>query len=551
MVKQRKKSSGSAIALSAALALILVLLGVAFVFITMYMGGSKEVKSAVDAGALNVGKKVLDFVTVDLSGDTNQQFFSDVTTDGHTVDLRNINRVWAKAMLVAFNSDAAGGNAGSGDGNAASAFQGAQAISDALSTKLTTASNLYSFFTDFAQRNSVRMLEVGKSVTVLPGAKWQTSLMDRGDESNIQMPSDIVSSFGAIGYNIPTEFLVNCTRNPVPAAAAGIQFLPGYYPMTVANRTFWQVPFQFDEKPHLVSRSPFEAAMQPPNMLPSSWNTAVPNAFSVAGNVTKSDGLTELAISWVQSNPRETFTMAIPHSFIHIKLDDMKSHWYFFPTGYPPIEFGVKQTYGYATDTQTGTPMPAGGILCSTVTPDSVTLGLDVVGRSLDQIIFGAPSGNTSQIEAAMVNRIDEMITKVGVSKTASDLHSVLSDPVTIGWMIAGQQDFYLFSPDGENLTVQPQAVAIAQAPWLAAMISNDPDGTETKFVDDASTPAPIFFSPIVTPDPFCSEDLALGWGTWEKDLYWTSGTGYNGCLGQVRVKRWTDVYSLGICTPL
>jgi hypothetical protein len=82
-------------------------------------------------------------------------------------------------------------------------------------------------------------------------------------------------------------------------------------------------------------------------------------------------------------------------------------------------------------------------------------------------------------------------------------------------------------------------------------MIDKDPDGTETKLIDDASTPAPIFFVPIVTPDPFCSPFLELGWGTWEKDVAWTPGSGYNGCLGQIRVKRWTDVYSLGACNPL
>lgn len=91
----------------------------------------------------------------------------------------------------------------------------------------------------------------------------------------------------------------------------------------------------------------------------------------------------------------------------------------------------------------------------------------------------------------------------------------------------------------------------MGMSPWLFNMIDNDPDGKEKKLVDDASMPGPIFFSPIVTPDPFCIELFSFGWGTWDKDLYWTPGTGYNGCLGTVRVKRWTDVYSLGICTPV
>ncbi len=197
-------------------------------------------------------------------------------------------------------------------------------------------------------------------------------------------------------------------------------------------------------------------------------------------------------MSWVLTNPRQPFQMSMPHSFLHIHLDDMKAKPYFFPTGYPPIEFGPEGSYGYTTDEFTGAPMPAGGILCSTVTPDEVTVGLDVVGRPLDQIIFGIPEGDTSKLEAYMVNRINEMIGNVGTTKSASDLHSLLNDPATIGYMVAGMQDFYIFSPDGTNLSCLPEALAIAKAPWLAPMIDNTPDGTETKLIDDANTPAPI-----------------------------------------------------------
>ncbi len=178
-------------------------------------------------------------------------------------------------------------------------------------------------------------------------------------------------------------------------------------------------------------------------------------------------------------------------------------------------------------------------------------IGADVVGRPLDTIIFGAPSGNTALLETQMTNRINEMISKVGKSYSASDLHSLLSNPATIGELIAGQQDFYVYSPDGVNLSVAPQIQAQVAPMWLAQMINNSPDGTETTVVDDASTIGPILFDPTATPDPFCTVDFTLGWGTWEKSLYWQPSTGYNGCLGQVRVTRWTDVYSLGVATPV
>ena len=244
----------------------------------------------------------------------------------------------------------------------------------------------------------------------------------------------------------------------------------------------------------------------------------------------------------------------MPHSFVHIKLDEMKAHYYFYPTGTPPIgrvKFGTAKTYNYMLSTSGGPTMPQGGLLSATVTPKNVSLGLDVVGRSLDEIIFGMPPGNRAKVERYMVNRINEMISKVGKKMSASDLHSALSDPSCIGFMLAGQRDFYLFSPDGSSIRVAPKPLAIAQAPWLATMISKEPDGQETKLIDDATMPAPIFFMPTVIPDPFCQLKVNLGWGSWHKDVYWEPGTGYNGNLGRIRVKRWTEVDSLGICTPI
>src|SRR5262249_33988325 len=149
------------------------------------------------------------------------------------------------------------------------------------------------------------------------------------------------------------------------------------------------------------------------------------------------------AMAFVIANPQQTFKLSMPHSFIHIKVDNNQTHWYFYPAGPPPlpsVEFGLPQAYGYTTATQSGEPMPGGGALCSTVTPSGVTVGLDVVGRNLDQIVFGPPNGDTSQLEAALVNRLNEMISTLGMTKTASDLHAVLGNPATIAWLVAGEQ---------------------------------------------------------------------------------------------------------------
>lgn len=558
MMIRTRRQRGS-IAMGAVLALALVVLGVGFLVFSLYMGGQSETKNAVDAGTLNVGKQVLDNVSVNLTADANQQCFKDLTNDtidgselpDGKINLRRINRVWAKALLMTINAEAANndGNAGSGSANAQQAFNGAQLISNSLADKLTNSSSLFGFFSDFAKKNSVRMIGKDASVDILPGSNWQTSLLEREKESNISL------SGSPPNFNLPPNFELNpnfttkTTRIPVPQGGEDLWFLRGYTPITVGQRTFWHVPFLYAEKPHLVSRSVFDGLKA--SASPLLWNKPVPNSFSAEGAAVKPGEAGQKAMSWVLTNPNQPFKLSMPHSFLHIKVDEMKSHWYFFPTGYPPVEFGPRQTYGYTTDSQTGSPMPQGGVLCASVAPVSITLGLDVVGRNLDQIIFGPPAGNTAKVEQYMVNRINEMVSKVGVSKSPQDLHNVLANPSTIGWLIAGERDFYVFSPDGEALTVQPKNLAIAQAPWLLDKIANNPDGTETKLIDDASMPAPIFFTPTVVPDPFCSPLLQLGWGFWDKDVAWTPGSGYNSCLGRIRVKRWTEVYSLGICTFL
>lgn len=569
MRRSRNNETGGAIAFSAILAMVLVLVGVGFLFISMFMGGGREIKNAVDAGALNVGKQVVDNISVDLSGDDNQQFFKDVTdnNDGK-VNLRNINRVWAKAMLVALNSDAAGG---SGDSGAQSAYEGAQAISDALNAKLVAQANLWGFFTDYAQRNSVRMLGNGTTTAVLPGAGWQTSLMDRLAESNVVV-NNVRDSFKGIGYTISNDFYEACTRFPAPQDANGKEFLIGYKPLTVKGRTYWQVPFQFEEKPHLVASSTFASNQQPPNTLPAPWQTAVPNGFSVEGQVVRPDGHNQLAKSWVLTNPHQSFPMAIPHSYIHIHLDDMKSHWYFFPTGYPPISMGLPndQDYGYTTDTQ-GSDGVAGGLGCVDVPASDIIVGTDVVGRGLDDIIFKNPDGSDiGKIENDMFNRCTEMITDLQTKLSTSDMHSAigptgsLNGGKTYGEMVAGERDFYLYSDDGKSLTIRSKNEALAAAPmWLKTMINSngddDADGSETLVVDDASMIGAIVVIPDVNvqgvgsntcPIGTIDDPFPFGWGTWEKDVGWTPGSGFNGCLGKVRVKRYTNVYLEAICPP-
>ncbi|MBS2005598.1 MAG: hypothetical protein JST01_01065 [Cyanobacteria bacterium SZAS TMP-1] len=561
-MKRSRRPRGSVIAFSTVLALVLVLLGLGFLFISLYSGAQLEVKNATDAGALNVGKQLVDHIAVTLDSVENQLCFADCSCDStnhnsptdNRINLHRINRVWAKAMLIAINADAANndGNAGSGGSHATEAIQGAQTISDALAVKLSNPAHIHGYFSELATQNSVRMIGTDSATNVLVGDGWQSSLMDREVESNIALAGGPDENFYMPpGYNLPAGYSTKCTRNPIPDGAEKLHFLKGYQPLTIAGKTFWQVPFKYAEKPHLVSNTKFDA--EKVNVEPIAWEHPLPNAYSVEGQALKAGAGGEKAKSWVLSNPRQPFKLAEPHSFVHIKLDQMKCHWYFYP--FPPgaVEFGDAQDYDYNNDDKTGTPMPQGGVLCALVTPPSQTIGKDVSGRTLDEVIFGLPKGDEPKVEGYMVNRANEMISKPGVDITADALHKVLGNELTINWLKDGERDFYLFSADGETLVVLPKSKAQdLAATWMPSIINHDPDGSESKLIADANMPGSSSKTHVPTPDPDCEPTPGqnVSWVRWDKDVYWKPGTGYNGSLGEIRVKRWSEVHTVGVCNP-
>jgi hypothetical protein len=125
---------------------------------------------------------------------------------------------------------------------------------------------------------------------------------------------------------------------------------------------------------------------------------------------------------------------------------------------------------------------------------------------------------------------------------------------LTRAWLIAGEKDFYLFSKDGATLECEPKSIAKISAPmWMPTIINNTPDGNETKIIDDAFMPGGIPLPHVPTPNFLCSPTPGVNWSwvLWDKDVYWTPGTGFNGSLGNIRVKRWSEVHTVGICNPL
>src|SRR5262249_4348127 len=133
--------------------LALVVIGIGFFIFSMYFGGSREARNASDASALNVGKQAAT-INVNLGGGDEGEF-TDVADSGQFINLKNINRVWGKALMVGMNASQMGGSA---NGNASNVRAAAQAISEKLSTALSKADNLTGFYQDLAGANSLRML---------------------------------------------------------------------------------------------------------------------------------------------------------------------------------------------------------------------------------------------------------------------------------------------------------------------------------------------------------------------------------------------------------
>lgn len=553
-LKPNRNKKGSMLSLGTALGFFIVVLGAGFVFLVLFMGGQKEVKSATDAGMLNVGKRNIDDIWVpvlptstyfDCTGDYPDKLMD---LDGK-MNLRRINRVWAKALMIAINDQAAhsDGGAGSSQSSADSAYNEAKALSDLLAARLLDQVTMQGYFNTVSTQNSARMLGNGVNTSAKGGNNWKTSCMDRGCESNITMNGAPPFKFPN-GFSLVNSYYSKTSRSPVPSGAQNTWFLKGYNAMKVGNHDYWQVPFKYDEKPHLVSQSTFEKDMPANTAL--SWSSPVPNAFSGEGQAMKNANDGEKAISWVLSNPRQNYQMAIPHSFVNIHIDKPKSHWYFFPGAFP-VEFKLaEQSYGFIPDYQTAS-MPAGGILCATVTT-SATIGSEIAGADLDGMVFRPPNLPGNRTMEYLVSRCNEMMTVPGATITSTDVHAALSDPICTAALWSGaSDDFVLFSTDGKSISCRPKEAVLGFAPWLIKVISNSPDGTEVMALNGGMIPFPFIAPPIIVPDPFCTQNIDYAYGSIQMDVGWTPGSGYNGCLGKLRVKRWTDIYSIAACNPL
>jgi hypothetical protein len=509
-----RNKKGATLGLVAALAFVLILIAMALFSLTMLLGGSRETRDAVDSGALNVGKQALS-ITVSPNSADEQQFL-DVADSNGNFGLKNINRVWGQAMLAAINATAMQAEAPSAQAtsDAQSLETAAQDISSRLSQQLNQPSNLYTFFTDIAQPNSVRMLGTSSIVDVVTDNLWQTSLMDRGAESNLSAnPNEMPANFDASSLSL------------TPPAKDGLLYLPGYTPIQIGGQEFWFVPYKNGEKPHLVANSHFNSNTNTGNSL--KWTDAVPNAFSVHGVAGQGKNPSQQSVSYVMTNPQLYFKLQIPQAFIRVKLQANTLQW-----NLDGIDMD-STSYGFMPDVVQSDPYP---LPCGTISGTEYVGNEYLAGPTLFTGLFAMPPipPMDSKAFSYLLQRAQEIIP----GYQASSLTALLAaTPIST----AAQDQEFIVYPSSTDSSATLLATTSAAAPSWA---NTDPDGTD----ETLETEGPLGPNQGLT-------DLAC-YGDWEYptvstfngERHWIAGTGYDGCLGTMTIHRTTTAYLIGFC---
>lgn len=490
-----------------------VVLAIAIVQISMLVSGSREVANAVDSGTLNAGKKAVQLTTGTQGFDESQ--FSDLKDDDGEFGLTNINRVWGKALLARMNAKAmkdAGQSTGTSDSHADSLFSAAESISDRVADKLKDAKNLHPFFTELAAKNSIRMLGNTATVQVDAGNGWDTSLMDRGEETNIIVTDG----------QLPDGFNINDSKMFKQAEDNKVH-IKGYTDIQVMNKSICFVPFKVKQQPHLISEKTFKENTLANKPFPA-WKNPVPNAISCQGE-TKSQRLDQQhARSFVLTNPQKNFDLAMPHTFMKVKFEDNTAHWYI--NGIP----APNSSYDFHTDVQKREYPCGTGTLTVTA-----TLGNEYMPPTVGKGIFALPGGDYDPVTHALLQRCRE----IKHDFTESDL-----DQMLMMCPIIGTQEFVIFPDPNGTLRCTPKSLAQGLAPWIDT--SKEADGKEEEIVSDETWFIPNFV--IAIPKGLGAKPLP-SWCVTYGSLKWKPGTGYDGCLGELRIERETDIFANGVCT--
>lgn len=346
-----RNDRGTFVALSASLTLAFVAaIGVAFVFIAMIIGGGRELQHAVDSGVLNIAKQVLFNPSVKLSdvSDAARQFQG--LGDGDAKDqinLNNINRVWAQAMLIGMNvahMEETGTATAVAQQHADAMHKTAEECSAKLAAELEKDSQLTGYLEQLIGKgkgNSVRLLNYDSASAPDRDTPWLVSYGDRQGPSNVSIEPWQMKITGESSSSKDALFPYNKSDHALPGhdkndnrrnddQGRGQFYLDGYTSIAIGRqnkRHYYFVPLWPQKLPHLVSHSYFEDNKQKPELAGINLQAIVPNMFEGKAKAladTHKTGSKQAPVlhlaAWAQAKPmNKGFKAAIPRGWIKIE----------------------------------------------------------------------------------------------------------------------------------------------------------------------------------------------------------------------------------------
>lgn len=504
--------------------LIIIALGAAFQLM-IYLGGSQELKNSVDAGSLNVAMRASEIrVPAPPEGG-----YSDVADCNGRVGLSNINRVWGKAYLINANAQEMGNNGYSNDAvseSSRSAYNLATRLNDQLYNALTSGASADVHFNQIATNKPAKLLKTGGDISSSHEVDWTTACVYPGEESNI--------SFDPVSLppgTVPNQIKMNDKT-----------YLQGYNGMDANGRKFCFSTFHSNEAPHLITVGTFEKAKS------SAINSAtrpIPNAFKAAGQINGNLPLNASAAA--VANPMLTYQLQFPRAFVEVtisnlctgkvQLVNLKPIWYSPATGKKrmwPIMIDLKD--------------PAQGKLTG-----YGILGKEYQDLNLWDAIYAVP-GDKSAVMPKLLQRIREMrpgYTEVQFKKLLQSIRMPED---------ASRYRVFIYCNDNCNVATEKLPELQYGMTWqddngepfddnVPSFIPQDSAESlaegNSKEIATEQTGNNQFnqaFSTIIGPYP-TDVHFAYEYGS----VNWQPGTGFNGNLGVLSIKRITNLYFSGL----
>lgn len=493
-----RSRSGQSMPLVVVCALILIICAVAAINIGMVLSGSQQVRNAVDAGALNIAAHAVD---VKLQPPLT---LSDVADSTGQIGMTNINRAIGKTFLINLNAESMqkSGQAGQSQGNAQSAVSDLETLSQQLAHGIKDQTFLSAHFNSMLpNQGQSKFTEARVAGSKAP--QFATSYVHSGQTSNII-----------------------ATANQLPAKISfnGQGALPGYKPLPANGQSMYFVPFKTGEKPHLISTDEFQANRQSP----AGWQAPLPNAVQATGS-TGSDSPV-ISVASAVMNPQQTYALSIPHGFVTITLPTTNVVW----------QVNGKQaaasTYQLSAATQWKVQNQKVG--CNSTLNGYASLGNEYKGGNLWAAINGVPSPAHMQAVKDLAQRMAE----VDQGFTTANLIQLLKQqplvPNTFTYVV-----YPVFkSKDNSDPQIRVSPIDQVAAGWFNSGATAD--GTEQSLGKESLQDTPNSSWGQVT-------------GKWQLtdhhvdvsgQVMWTPGTGYNQCLGALRLDRHAQVTFTGKC---